>query len=186
MTKTSQLTQIPEASAHVPSALAGTPTMSRSATTPSYGMATPPPSHEKVIREPSSELPTRVTPCASIGICQGRAIPIHTSPGTGVRDVETMTMEHKPADLHNPRFQTKTPYHVDKWHALLESNNLLSKYRHVPISLQYGFNAAIKYIVEHEFSVGRYECPFSQQQIEDILGPVPNVPPIGPIHRPKT
>ena len=120
-----------------------------------------------------------------------------------------MTMEHKPADLHNPRFQTKTPYHVDKWHALLDSNNLLSKYRHVPISLQFGFNAAIKYIVvrtfilpndesislyhdilkqtvEHEFSVGRYECPFSQQQIEDILGPVPNVPPIGPIHRSKT
>lgn len=106
--------------------------------------------------------------------------------------------EPKPAVLHSPSFQTRTPYHADKWHTLLESNNLLNKYRHIPTSLQYGFNAAIKYIartfippndesisvyhdvfqqtIEHEFSVGRYEGPFSQQQIEDILGPFQTSP----------
>jgi hypothetical protein len=107
-------------------------------------------------------------------------------------------MELKPAGTHSPEFQTRTPYRASEWHSILESNNLLNKYRHIPISLQYGFNAAIKYIdrtfiprnnesisvyhdifqksVEHEFNKGRYEGPFSQQQIESILGPFQTSP----------
>src|ERR1700679_555810 len=107
-------------------------------------------------------------------------------------------MEHKPASSHSPGFQTRTPYRANEWRSILESNNLISKYRHIPISIQYGFNAAIKYIdrtfippnnesisvyhdifqksVEHEFDKGRYEGPFSQQQIETILGPFQTSP----------
>jgi hypothetical protein len=38
-----------------------------------------------------------------------------------------------------------THYHTDEWHTLLKSNNILNKYRHIPINLQYSFNATIKY-----------------------------------------
>ena len=101
-------------------------------------------------------------------------------------------MELKPADSCNPNFPIRTPYHASEWLILLQSNNLHNKYRHIPTSLQYGFNAAIKYIastftpdndesistfnevfqetVRHEFDTGRYEGPFLQQQIELILG----------------
>ena len=161
-------------------------------------MATPPPSHEKVIKEPSSELPAQAIPYAWTGTCQGHATPIRTSPDTGALAAGTPTMEPKPVGLHSQKFKTKTPYHADGWHTILKSNNLLNKYRHIPVSLQYGFNAAVKYIVhtftppndesvsvyhdvfqqtvEHEFSTGRYEGPFSQQQIEDILGPFQTSP----------
>ena len=102
-------------------------------------------------------------------------------------------MEPKPVDSHNPNFPIRTPYHANEWLTLLQTHDLYIKYRHIPTSLQYGFNAAIKYIattftpsndesismfnkvfqksVKHEFNTGRYEGPFLQQQIERILGP---------------
>ena len=107
-------------------------------------------------------------------------------------------MEPKPTDLLSPNFKTSTPYHTEEWCTILESNNLLNKYRHIPISLQYSFNAAIKNIaytftppnnesismyhnifqqsIQHEFGVGRYKGPFMQQQVKDILGPFQTSP----------
>src|SRR6266852_5846118 len=38
----------------------------------------------------------------------------------------------------------------------LESNNLINKYSHIPTSLQYGFNAGIKYIA-HTFTPPNHE-----------------------------
>jgi hypothetical protein len=109
-----------------------------------------------------------------------------------------MTTEPKHVASPSPKFKTRTPYHADEWNTLLQVNNLLSKYSHLPISLQYGFNAAIKYIartfipsnnesasvyheifqqnIDHEFKSGRYEGPFSQQQIESTLGPFQTSP----------
>jgi hypothetical protein len=197
-TKISRAVQIPEDSAHAPYASVETLTTSHSATPTSYGMATPPPLPEKVTKEPNSETPPQATPFAWTGTCQGRAAPTHTFPDTGALAAGTVTTEPKPADSRSPKFSTRTPYHANEWHTSLESHNLLSKYRHIPISLQHGFNAAIKYIdrtftpsnnesvsmyhdvfqktIEHEFSTGRYEGPFSQQQVEDILGPFQSSP----------
>ena len=109
-----------------------------------------------------------------------------------------MITELNLADSPSPKFSISTPYIACGWLSYLESNNLLTKYRHIPTSLQHGFNAGIKYIsstftppnnesvslfhdifqhaVDHEFTVGRYEGPFSQQQIEDVLGPFQTSP----------
>jgi hypothetical protein len=161
-------------------------------------MATPPPSLEKVTKEPSSALPIQATPCASTGTYQGRATPARISQGTAAPAAVATTTEPKHADLHSPKFRIRTPYHATEWQTLLEANSLPNKYRHIPISLQYGFNAAVKYIahmftpsnnesisvhndifqqsIAHEFSKGRYEGPFTQQQVEDILSPFQTSP----------
>jgi hypothetical protein len=151
-----------------------------------------------VTKEPDSALPIQATPFASTGTYQGRATPTPTSQGTAAPAAVATTTEPKHADLHSPKFRIRTPYHAAEWQTLLEANGLLNKYRHIPISLQYGFNAAVKYIahtftpsnnesisvhndifqqsIAHEFSKGRYEGPFTQQQIEDILGPFQTSP----------
>jgi hypothetical protein len=107
-------------------------------------------------------------------------------------------MEPKRAVSPSLRFRISTPYIAEGWQELLESNNLITKYRHIPISLQYGFNAGVRYIartfippndesislhhdvfqqsINHEFSKGRYEGPYSQQQMEDLLGPFQTSP----------
>jgi hypothetical protein len=112
--------------------------------------------------------------------------------------VGTATTEHRLADWHNPKSKTSTPYRVEGWSTLLESHNLIDKYRHIPICLQYGFNVGVKYVahtftppndksisshqtifqqaVKHEFDMGRYEGPFSQQEVESLLGPFQSSP----------
>jgi len=124
--------------------------------------------------------------------------PVHIQPGTDALAVAMGTMELNPAGLHNPEFRISTPYQPDKWHDLLQIHSLLDKYAHIPSSLQYGFNAGIKYIahmfiphndkliamhqsffqqiIDCEFSTTRYEGPFSQQQVEDCIGPFQTSP----------
>src|SRR6267154_2143078 len=110
-------------------------------------MGWPPlPLPKKETKEPSSEVPAQATPYASTGTYQNCATPTLISLGTDAPAAGTMTMEPKPAGLPNPKFRTSTPYHANEWHTILKSNSLLNKYRHIPISLQHGFNAAIKYI----------------------------------------
>lgn len=191
-------TQTPEASAPAPSASAGTPTTSHNVTPSFYGTATPPPLLGKATKEPNSEPPPQATPYVWTGTSPDHAAPTPTSPGTGAPVAETVTTEPRPAGSPSQRFKTSTPYHAHTWLALLESNNLLSKYRHIPISLQYGFNAAVKYIdrtftppndesisvyhdvfqqtIEHEFNMNRYEGPYTQQQVENIIGPFQTSP----------
>ncbi len=148
---------------------------------------------QKGDKEPGSEWHVPATPSASTGTYPGRATPIHTPPGIAARAAATMTMVHKPADSHSPKPRTSTPLKADNWLILLHLHNLLDKYGHIPFSLQYGFNAGIKYIadtftppndksiklyhdpfqqsIKNELAKGRYAGPLSQQQAEDWVGP---------------
>ncbi len=181
-----------------PSASAATLMMLLTAMPNSFGMGTPLSSHRKVTKVPNSGQQDPATPCASTGTCPGHAAPTHTFPGTAVPAVEAMTTEPSPADSLSPRFKTSTPYQPDKWRSLLQIHDLCDKYGHIPFSLQYGFNAGVKYIpttftpcndksittyhevfqqiITREFSVARYEGPFSQQQVEDYIGPFQSSP----------
>ena len=163
-----------------------------------FGTTTPPPSPRKVTEAPSSELLPQATPSASIGTSQSPAARLHTPPGIIVPDAETTATEPKAAASPSPRLSTATPYLAHGWLAALTSNNLLDKYRHISTSIQHSFNAGIKYIsstftplnnesasllhdvfqksVSHKFTTGRYEGPFTRQQIENILGPFQTSP----------
>ncbi len=185
--------QMSAGSAPAPYALVATHTMSPNATPDSSGTAILLPLHKKGTKEPGSEWHVPATPSASTGTYPGRATPIHTPPGIAARAAATMTMVHKPADSHSPKPRTSTPLKADNWLILLHLHNLLDKYGHIPFSLQYGFNAGIKYIadtftppndksiklyhdpfqqsIKNELAKGRYEGPLSQQQAEDWVGP---------------
>ena len=177
-------TQTHEALAPVPSASAATHTMLPSAMPKSSGMATPLPLPKKETKEQSSKQREPETPCVLTGTSPDHVDPAHTWPGTNALAAAMKTMELSPADLHSPRSRISTPYQPRNWHSLLQNHNLLDKYAHIPSSLQYSFNAGIKYIthtfippndksittyqlffqqiIDREFSTTRYEGPFSQ------------------------
>ena len=185
--------KMPEASARAPFASAKTPMTSPNVTLASYGMDTPLPSPAEATKEPSSALSTQATPFASISTCPRVVTPPLTFPDTAVLAAATTTMQPKAAASPSPNFRTSTPYIAEGWQSLLVANNLIDKYRHIPTSLQFSFNTGIKYIthtftppndesvslyhdtfqqtITHEFNKGRYEGPFSRQQIESLIGP---------------
>jgi len=198
MTRASLPEQTSGASVHVQFASAETPTMSPNAMQAPYGTGTPPPSPGEETREPSSAQQAQVTPSASTGTYPDPATPTHTYPDTVAPAVETLTMELSRVASLNLSSPTRTPYHTEQWTNLLIANNLIDKYHHIPTSLQHGFNAGIKYItrtytppndestsvhnnifqqsVKLEFDKGRYEGPFSQHQVENLLGPFQTSP----------
>jgi hypothetical protein len=146
MTRTSSSPQTLVDSVPVPSASAETHTTSLNAMPTFYGTDTPQPLPGKETKGQNSEPPAPATPYAWTGTYPSHATPTCISPGTGAPAAAAMIMEPKRAVSPSLRFRISTPYIAEGWLELLESNNLITKYRHIPISLQYGFNAGVRYI----------------------------------------
>jgi hypothetical protein len=121
----------------------------------------------------------------------------HMITSTNVLAVETPLMEPKSV-LTQRRLKAITPLKPQAWHMLLLKYDLLSKYLDIPNSIHLGFNASIvsiiqtytpvnhvsilqlshvfKEIVDYEFSCGHYIGPFSQTEVETLIGPFQTFP----------
>lgn len=118
-------------------------------------------------------------------------------PFTSVRDVEAHPMVHPPAtSLLN--FAPPVPYNVPNWAAELDRANLANRYPSLVSSLSVGFDAGIRIInstfapknsttldsfnsvfidiIGTEFSLGRYKGPYTQSQVETLIGPFQSSP----------
>ena len=120
-----------------------------------------------------------------------------TARTTDAQDVGNMTMVLRLA-LELRKSNAHTPYTHTAWHAALTHYGHLSKYPILPSLIQFGFDVGIHTItstfsppnkasieqhaitfedyVNNEFQKGRYLGPFTQAQIELVLGPFQSSP----------
>ncbi|SJL14251.1 uncharacterized protein ARMOST_17707 [Armillaria ostoyae] len=116
---------------------------------------------------------------------------------TNVRDAEVLPMEPSTV-LMLRRNKSCTPLHPDSWLRHLSKANLLHRYPSIYNGLSAGFNIGIppiqktftppnhasidhfrnqfEKIVHHEFHCGRYIGPFSQDDVEKLIGPFQTSP----------
>ena len=123
-------------------------------------------------------------------------VPI-TITNTNAQDVVTIPMEPSSALLLR-KLRAHSPLIHEAWERLLREYNLLDKYPLIPNSILVGFNAGIptitrtyappnhvsvrllphvfNEIVNHEFARKRYLGPFSQAEVEALIGPFQTSP----------
>ncbi|OBZ77375.1 hypothetical protein A0H81_02563 [Grifola frondosa] len=102
------------------------------------------------------------------------------------------------AVLSHRQLEPLTPLRADNWESILGKTGLLSKYPHIPTSIRSGYvvgipdihrtyapfnspsvntySAELNRIVAHELQAGRYVGPFSQAELEGIIGPFQSSP----------
>jgi len=159
------------------------------------GMATPPsPSGARGNIQTYST--KTVTSSASTGRSRVDACPLATF--TNAPDAEAKPTERANV-LELRKSKALTPYHADAWEAHLHAADLDGKYPQLVFQLRYGFQAGIpkilntfsppndhslhvytqayNEIVAKEFASGQYVGPFSQQEVESIIGPFQSSPP---------
>jgi hypothetical protein len=100
--------------------------------------------------------------------------------------------------LEHRRINPLTPYKADEWERLLKEHRLLDKYTSIPCQIRHGFNLGIRpitvtytppnssslythaeeyqRITQREFSSCRYLGPFSESQVEELIGPFHSSP----------
>jgi hypothetical protein len=110
---------------------------------------------------------------------------------------ESPIAEHKKLLAQRKR-ETLTPYRSSAWAEELSYHGLSQKYPHLPGDLIQGFDVGISLInktyspcnnlsinllpdvyseiMEREFSTGRYLGPFSEREVEDLIGPFQSSP----------
>jgi hypothetical protein len=134
---------------------------------------------------------------APTGSSRGAATAQPTSIVTSVLAVATSRTELRAA-LAARRFNPATPYRADNWLRLLGAAGLTSKYPDIPNSMLCGFDAGIRAItstfappnsptidmfpvefeaiIAKEYAKGRHFGPFSQAEVEELLGPFQSAP----------
>ena len=120
-----------------------------------------------------------------------------TSTDTSARVVATSLTAPRTA-LAARRFNPATPYRADTWLRLLCERRLIDKYPDIPNLLLCGFDAGIRpilstfappnsptieahlpefnAIISKEYSQGRHFGPFSQAEVEELIGPFQSSP----------
>ena len=138
-----------------------------------------------------------VPPCAPTGSSQGAAPAPPTLTATSAQAAETRPIEPKAA-LEARRLEPRTPYRAEAWLRLLSQAGIVSKYPDLPNSILHGFDAGIRTITSTfapansstidahplEFAAiiskervrGRHIGPFSQAQVEALVGPFQSSP----------
>ena len=141
--------------------------------------------------------PWTASPSASVSKPQLDVQTPRTPPDTRVQVVESLATEPSLVLLHR-KLNPLTPYNPDAWLGQLKYHSILDKYPSLYHSLTHGFNFGIpsisqtytpsnnpsiyKYpeayneIVENEFWKGRYIGPFSQAELEALIGPFQSSP----------
>ena len=178
----------------VPFALDATSTSTRSALLPNYGTV------EKLVYAETNRGGSSLwtdSPSVSLSRPWLDAQRPHTPPGTRALVVENLGTALSSALLHS-KSNPLTPYKPDAWLAQLTSFNLLERYPTLYHSLVHGFDVGIlsisktyvppnnpsifkhpevyNEIMENEFRKGRYIGPFSQANLEALIGPFQSSP----------
>ncbi|TFY68112.1 hypothetical protein EVJ58_g1197 [Rhodofomes roseus] len=134
---------------------------------------------------------------ASIGSGRGDVAQPVPSTIISALGAEGGIMERSRAILHR-RINPVTPYHPDAWHRMLQDADLLAKYPSLVDSMRSGFNIGIPpiyitrcpdnsstieqhsdvlaRIIQDELQKRRYIGPFSQQELEALIGPFQSSP----------
>ena len=178
----------------VPYASAGTPTTFATANQRLYGMEPKPAANEI----PAAAWSTQPgLPSALTGNAHQAASALPTITNTSVQDVERRLTELSNALTHR-RLNPLTPYIYSTWYHKLHSSGLILKYLLIPSNIRFRFDFGIcaigrtfsspnstshkemldkelfdrlATIIRREFSQGCYFGPFTQGEVESLLGP---------------
>ena len=186
--------QTPPHAQSVPSALVASPTESNSASRINCGTRK---QMHSSIAETATSSPQTAELSAKIFRDPTAVKCDPTTRTTDAQDAENPTMVLRLA-LELRKSNAHTPYAYSAWCAALTHYGLLSKYPNLPSLIQFGFDVGIHTItstftppnkasieqhaiafedyVNNEFRKGRYLGPFTQAQIESILGPFQSSP----------
>lgn len=170
------------------------PTESNTANPDSYGTRR---QTHLSLEEMATSSPQTAEPSARISRGPTDVECVPTTKTTDAQDAANPTMALSRA-LELRRSNAHTPYDHKAWYLALTYYGLLSKYSQLPSLLQFGFDVGIRTItttstppnkasiedyasafegyVDNEFKKGRYLGPFSQLQIEAVLGPFQTSP----------
>jgi len=184
-----------QAQQSAPFALGGIPTMSEYATAPKLSMEERPEFAGAKTVDSSACPPDHS--CAPTGSVLLDALSPTILFATSAQGASNGTMEPRAA-LELRKHSTLTPYHHKAWRVALEQLNLTSRYPNLCHNIQFGFNAGIippkytytplnhtsvetyPYVYEEieikEFQKGRYIGPFTQNELEHIIGPFQTSP----------
>ena len=129
--------------------------------------------------------------CALAGNIPKGADLLATPSVTCVQAVEALIMVLRAA-LKWRNHKALTPYNPDTWESFLVSSGLIAKYPHIPDSLRTGFSTNVPQInttyappnhpsvesykdvfeaaISKELTLGRYLGPYSQSEVESVVG----------------
>ena len=184
----------PPSNLYAPNVSDATPTTSTTATTQNFGTAHLPSANETV----RVALSTTMETCYSV---IGKNLTDVTSP-TNLLNMTALDVATTPMVLRNviecSLVQAVTSYKPDAWQQWLSKAHLEHRYSNIYNGLRYGFFANLpplsrtfsppnnpsiskhghifKEIVNREFAKGKYHRPFSQMEIEAVLGPFQTAP----------
>ena len=147
--------------------------------------------HNKTRTEASSSKRT-THHCTLTGIGNVAALPSHILPNMTAQDVVHHCMEQQNALILRAN-HVLSPYHPDAMERHLITVGLRDKHAHIFEGLQMGFKidfppitatqtppnllSIVEYaapfldIIHNEFNKGRYIGPFTQTELEDVIGP---------------
>ena len=192
----------PPSNWYAPNVSDATPIASMTATTPNFGTAHLPFANETV-KVASS---TTMEACYAV---IGKNLMDVTSP-TNLLNMTALDVATTPMVLRNviesSLVRAVTPYRPDAWQQWLSKAHLEHRYPNIYNGLHYGFSANLpplsrtfsppndpsisehghifEEIVNREFTKGRYHGPFSQMEIEAVLGPF-QIAPLSLIPKPS-
>lgn len=136
-------------------------------------------------------------PYAPTGRNPKAAKPGPTTADTNVPAAEVSSTALR-AVISRRKLNAESPYNYQNWNRLLLHYQLHTKYPNFAFNLQYGFDLGIRpitttftppntpsttqyasefqAILQHEFTAGRYVGPFTQKELEEIIGPFQTSP----------
>lgn len=170
-------------------------TKSSTAKRPRLGMESSTPYvHALATKHSSCEMVVRF---AATGNVHLDAVPLLTTPGTSVQVVWQPLMELKHV-IERRKLEPVTPYKADAWQAQLQRAGLIDRYAHLPEGFRHGFTLNFPYIkttqsppnkdsivtyaqefqsiIDAEIQKGRYIGPFTDKEVESLIGPFQSSP----------